>query len=92
MPDVVNKLSIWTNDTDKVVAVDLDDVKKVLQGHCGSNEFDDEVNNGEWYKVADDQPITIVTLDGPDGDTKITKTASEWIASDGRGFLCSTEF
>jgi hypothetical protein len=85
----MSNLKVWTNHTDTVIAVDVDDVKRVCTETYGAGEpFDPD----EW-KPRVDRPLTINFDDHPpDAPAKVTKTNAEWIASEGRGLLCSTEY
>lgn len=81
-------MKVWTNDVDTVVAVDLSDVKTVLVDVYGA-DYVDYWDAGEWQE-REDKPLTIANFDGH--DNKATRSNAEWIASDGRGLLCSTEY
>lgn len=83
----MSDLKVWTNDTDTVIAADLADVKRVIADHYGSDEFDED---DSWRLRSDERPLKIHNFDG--NETAVTKTNAEWIASEGRGFLCSTEY
>lgn len=91
-------LKIWTNGIDTVIAKDLNDVRELIAVHTrlmtGSDEFDEDA---KWQVCDNDERLEIsdaddggTTSDADDGGTT-TKTCAEWIASEGRGFLCSTE-
>lgn len=87
------ELRVWTDDTDTVVAADLADAQKVWEEHHGSTFEQEMMTLDDWSQVPDDKPITIHNVDGRGtDDDKLTLTAAEWAARDGRGFLCSTEW
>lgn len=81
-------LQVWTDDTDTYVGASLDDVRAAIDGHLGepSGDFDP----GGWIALDDAAPVTIF-YDDTGERAEVTKTAAEWAASNGRGFLCSTE-
>lgn len=96
-------LKVFTNDVDTVIAEDMADVRKVIEELHGSwDDFNDE---GEWYVHSDDKVIRIVDSEGDlrergfttetnplTGHEVVARTCAEWIASEGRGLLCSTEY
>ena len=100
-------LHVYTNDTDTVIAADLDDVRAIVEAQIGCTLEAEGWSLDDWRQVPDDKPLTIVDNEGDlakRGETiippppgldvypRVTKTCAEWVASDGRGFLCSTEF
>lgn len=78
-------LHVWTDDAEWVVASSLDDVRAVLREHRG----DDDILIEDFTKLPDDK---VITISDEDGSGKTSKTAAEWAAENGRGFLCSTEY
>ena len=89
-------MHIYTNEvTDWVIAADRADADSVLCEHYASARDEPLTRDqlvreglevtGDW---PDDKPLTITDDDG----TKTTLLPAEWIAREGRGFLCSTEF
>lgn len=85
-------LKVFTNDTDTVVANDLADAQRVWEEKIGATFEQEGMSLDDWSRIADDKPITIRNLHDRGWDDKATKTAAEWVASEGRGFLCSTEW
>lgn len=83
-------LRVWTNHTDTVIAADLDAVRAILRAHYGSNEFDDEAE--EFQEVPSTELIRIRNFHGRGHDDVVERTAAEFAASEGAGFLCSTEW
>lgn len=78
---------------DTFIARDLEDLSATIQEHygdsweemCGTHLFDTAREQLEPDKV-----LKIVNVP-VEGETK-TQTVAEWIAENGRGFLCSTEW
>lgn len=91
-------MRVFTNDTDTVIAVDLDGALKVLDEHHGGSFLDatgmtrKEID-GDFYACAHDAPIPIrLEFDREPYERRVTHTAEEWVAIHGRPmFLCSTE-
>lgn len=83
-------MHIYQNEvTDWVIAADEADANAVLREHY---MYTQEELEEEQMQVTtmwpDDKPLRISDDDG----TKTTLTPAEWIAREGRGFLCSTEY
>ena len=85
-------MRVFTDDTDTVVAADLADARKVWEEHHGSTFEQEMMSLEDWSEVPEDEVITICNFHGNGSDDKVTRTASEWAAQNGRGFLCSTEW
>ena len=83
-------MQVYTNGTDTVVAESIDDVRAVVEAQYGCTMESEGWSLDEWHRVKDDKPITITNYD--DQGNKLTLTAAEWAARDGRGLLCSTEW
>jgi hypothetical protein len=84
-------MKVWQGETDTVVAEDLADVREVLVEMYGDSDEVTEMMNDWFVPVPDDKPITIHNLEDVP-TSKLTLTAKEWIAREGRGLLCSTEW
>lgn len=85
-------LKLWTNGVETYVARDVDHVL-VLYKETTGDDYDAE-DCGEWEERREDGPLTIV-MDTSNNDNpreRVTKTFGEWIATNGPGFLCSTEY
>lgn len=80
-----SNLYVWTDKVEWVVASSLDDVREVLRQYRG----DDDIIIENFVKLPDDKAIVI---GDENGALKTSKTAAEWAAENGRGFLCSTEY
>lgn len=85
-------MKVFTNDTDTVVAEDLADVQRVVEAHYGATFEQEGWTLDEWEQVPDDQVITICNFHDRGADDKEARTAAAWASSEGRGFLCSTEW
>ena len=85
-------MKVFTNGTDTVVAENLIDVAEVLTNHYGSTMEQEGWTLDEWGQVDDNTPIVSRNVNGNGYDDKATRTAAEWAAQNGRGFLCSTEW
>jgi len=87
------ELHAFTNEVDILIARDIGDAWQIWQEHTGES---DESYREELYQMPDDAPIGI-WWDGEkiaelgQGEV-LTLTAAEWVAREGRGFLCSTEY
>jgi hypothetical protein len=84
-------------DCDWVCAENVDDAWDVYAEHNGGKRADYDDDDCGMEEVPDNAPLKIWcnaggTPDEPHGDNKlIERTAAEWAAQEGRGFLCSTE-
>lgn len=87
----MGELHVFANKvTDWVVATSPEDASAVWVEHCGlDGETYPEREHGAWSQLPDDKALVIRD---EDHDQKITKTAAEWAAHNGRGFLASTEY
>jgi hypothetical protein len=87
-------MHVYTNDTDTVIAADLDDVRAIIEAHIGCTLEAEGWSLDDWRMLPDDEIKTIRFDDEvpPGVEPRVTKTCAEWIASEGRGFLCSTEY
>lgn len=82
-------LKIWTNGFDTAIAETAEDARRFTLECVGESPGDGAISKiGDWHESAED-PITI--LNRPTG-IKTTRSAVEWIALNGPGFLCSTEY
>lgn len=88
MTDVGAKLSVWKLDDGEkhwVVARSESDAKRLLLEDmvaCGSEGC--EVVTCQV--MSDDAPLGVTEDDG----TKVTKPCGEWVAGNGRGYLCGS--
>ena len=87
------KLHVFSNEVDMVVARNLAEAQRLWSEiTCG------DVDADEWHMVADDYEFSIWcdengVPDEPGPLTRLFKrTAAEWAAKMGAGFLCSSEY
>lgn len=84
-------LVVWRLDqTDSVVARSPEDAWQVWVSTNGEDRAD--YAHLEWERMPDEMELTITDDNLPRDQRKQTKTCGEWAASNGRGFLCSTEW
>lgn len=101
----MSNLKVWSNDTDTVIATDIDDVRRIVKSTCGYSIDEEGGGVDEWYSLPDSKVIKIDDSEGElrkrgfktetnpiSGHEVVARTCAEWIASEGRGFLCSTEY
>ena len=79
------KLACWTNGVDTAVASDAAEARVIVADMLGDHVED----VSPMRRIEDDKVLTI--LNENTGES-ITKTAGEWAQSNGRGFLCSSEW
>ena len=86
-------MNAYSNEYDTYIAEDLEDLRKLLVEEVkiyGDDEFEDD----KWEELNPSAALTIV--DDPDLPEdewiRVTKTIADWIESNGRGLLCSTEW
>ncbi|HBU30655.1 MAG TPA: hypothetical protein DEB56_14775 [Thiobacillus sp.] len=88
------------NDCVWVVAESKLDACKAYAEFCGyedvaeaTEECGDGFDPSNWSELPDDSPLSIVEDedDLPCADAFRTMTCAEWVAEQGRGFLCTTE-
>lgn len=80
------ELSVFKNDViDWVIARDEADAQRVCAEHYETSVED--YDGGVWVRLPRE---SIVDVSGP--DVTDGRTCGEWIATEGRGFLCSTEY
>lgn len=81
-------MKLWTNGVDTYIAEFPEDIPALYKKATGDSYDPEEYE--PWIERVGD-PISI-WLPDPHSGERVTKTASEWIAEYGPGFLCSTEF
>lgn len=84
-------LHVFTNGTDTVIAYDLADTQALIEATYGVTFEQEGWLIGDWHEVAGDKTIT-VNWETDDGVVKKAMTAAEWGSTEGRSFLCSTEY
>jgi hypothetical protein len=81
----MNKLTLWHNDCDWVVAADPVDATKVWTEMSG--EKPEDYPDMEWEPWGEDRPLSILD----EHDKKLVLTGAEWAAR-GRAYIGSTEY
>lgn len=78
-------MNAYTDEYDTYIAEDLEDLQKMVP-----YDFEEDT----WIELNPSGDLTIVAdPDLPEDDwIRETKTIAEWIESNGRGLLCSTEW
>ena len=82
------ELRIYENDCDTVIAYSPEDAVAVWDESIGDSYLAD------GYGAVDDWTLrqgNTLRITDPD-EARAVRTHSEWIAKEGRGFLCSTEY
>lgn len=89
------KLEVWTDGTDTVVCHGRYDIAAAVTWNRGTFESDVD----DFDRIEDDKAIRINVSDdaddfkaGCDSEGRLTLTAAQWAAKNGRGLLCSTEY
>lgn len=89
-------LHVFTDRTDFYVGASIEDVRAAWYELTGEDL--EWFASEEWEQLPDGHSMTIWCEDGfptepeSDGAERVTKTHAEWAASNGRGFLASTEY
>lgn len=78
------QLYVFSNDYDWVCAASASDATAVAREHSGDI---DSIEEGDWEQLPDDKVLSC-----NDDGVVTKKTCREWVESEGRGFLFSTEF
>lgn len=87
--ELMPELHCYTDDTDTVVAASIEDARAAWKAHLGDDREHDDTDY-PFELVPDEQKLRI---DNAFDDGKmVEKAAGDWAASNGRGFLCSTEY
>lgn len=83
----MNNLSLWFNGADTYVAKSAEHARAQMLELFGPGSEDDVPPLGDWSEDTRE----VLTI-GDEGEGTQTKTRAEWIAENGPGFLCSTEW
>jgi hypothetical protein len=105
---MVQRLHLFTDDTDTFVAFDAADAEKAYSEHVGETRSDSiGISDLDPYiQIKDDAPVTLWFEDDEKSyplfskierpkDRElfyVTAPAWAWVLHNGRGFLCSTEW
>ena len=84
-------LRCYSTDYEHVIAYDELDALAVLTEHYGAGSYNDPEDRPD-FSVCDGGAALGIFMDEGRAQSKVTKTIREWIASHGRGLLCSTEY
>jgi hypothetical protein len=82
-------LHCFSDDVDTVIAASVEDADAAYDEWAGG---DTGQERARWTQLPDDKPLTITVDPELNRGRRVTKTCAEWVASNGRGFLCSTEY
>lgn len=97
-------LKVFEDGTDTYVAENLDDLRKLVEERLGCTLEMEGRSIDDFEECPPDKVIRIHDIEGdlrergfvaeetPLGHSVVARTAAEWIASEGRGLLCSTEY
>lgn len=84
----MEELKVYRNDViEWVIARSPEDAAELVKEYAGEPDSDDEP--ATWRALPDDK---VLAIGDEDSGTVATKTCAEWVASNGRGFLASTEY
>lgn len=90
------ELKMWCDDVDYVIATTPRQATKLWEGTIGEARSDHNFTDDDWEEVPADMSLTVtcgLVLSGREfAEQKVTKTAAEWCAAFGAGFLCSLEY
>lgn len=81
-------LQIWHDGYDWVIAETAEEAARLSQGHTGEMTpiLKEAIDNFEVY----DKPTLKITPG--EGETWVEMTTEEWIAKEGPGYLCSSDY
>ena len=82
---MASELRLWFNGADTYVARDIENARELMLAQIG--HIDDVAPTEDWSE----ETRAELTIGDDDLGTR-TKTRVEWIAENGEGFLCSTEW
>lgn len=84
----MEQLRVYRNDViEWVIAESPEEAAELAKEYAG--EPDPDWETGPWRALPDDDTLAI---EDEDLALVVTKTCAEWVASNGRGFLASTEY
>lgn len=89
-PVTGERLQVWTNGNDSVIAESKEEALFLLVKELGPMPGEaGRIEN--WSATPDDKRIGINFTDGPEPSHE-SHTAAEWCAQNGKGYLCSREY
>ncbi len=80
-------LSVWTDGEDWVVAESAEDATAIWTEHYG--EPAEELH---WKRWDDVRTLSVFDFDEDGNVHKVMRPCAEWIAQNGRGWLCSVNY
>lgn len=91
------ELHIFTNGIDFVIANGIEEAREIVLPMYGYNQpyekldwmAQEEVDVDGWEQFPDENNFTLCS---DDGVTQETKTASEWVKINGKGYFASSEY
>src|SRR3954468_13083839 len=84
------ELHVWHDGQDWAIAESADEAARMV----GEMTGDDDITGEDFEALAPDVKISVLCEDGRPSDqgVGVEKTCAEWIAQEGEGILCSTDF
>lgn len=86
----MGELKVWKNSTIDWYVAESPEHAMALQADTIGSDYPDDLNPLHDWEEETRPTLTIQEYHGEPGDT--THTLAEWIAINGPGMLCSTEF
>jgi hypothetical protein len=87
----VAAVTVFHNGYEWWVARDLEHLRELYRNHTGLELEDADAEGDGWQEWPNDKPISVWT--GEDGaPPQVTLMPAEWVAREGAGYLCGTEY
>ena len=80
-------LSVWSDGEDWVVAESAEDATAIWTEHYG-----EPAEELYWKRWDDGRTLSVFDFDEDDNVHKVMRPCAEWIAQNGRGWLCSVNY
>ena len=80
-------LSVWHDGEDWIIAESAEDATVVWAEHYG-----EPAEELRWKRWDDNRTLSMFDFGDDDEVTKVTRTCAEWIAGNGRGWLCGANY
>lgn len=84
-----SKLSVYTTDDDWVIAESENEARTLVKEFY---QMDDEDAAELGFIILPNNKLLKIRTETADGEILIEKTIAEWIASNGKGYLCGLNF